>query len=64
MVASRFSRFVDRFVTVPVPEKDPDAYLEAMRKIAAEEKADIFVPVTSPVASRAPRRPSDSVPAR
>ena len=52
MVASRFSNCVDRFATVPVPEKDPDAFLEAVRALAVEEKADLFVPVTSPVASQ------------
>jgi len=51
MVASRFSNCVDRFVTVPVPEKEPEAYVAAMVRLAEEEKADIFVPVTSPVAS-------------
>lgn len=52
MVASRFSNCVDRFVTVPVPEKEPEAFLAAMGQLAKEEKADIFVPVTSPVASQ------------
>ena len=52
MVASRFSNCVDRFATVPRPEKDPDAFLEAVRALAVEEKADLFVPVTSPVASQ------------
>jgi len=51
MVASRFSNCVDRFATVPVPEKDPTAYLAVMARLAEEEKADLFVPVTSPVAS-------------
>ena len=51
MVASRFSDSVDRFVTVPVPEKDPDAYRKAIKSLAYEEDADIFVPVCSPVAS-------------
>jgi len=52
MVASRFSKCVDRFVTVPVPEKETDAYLAAMAALAEEEGADLFVPVTSPVASQ------------
>merc|ERR1719424_703724 len=52
MVASRFSSAVDRFVTVPIPEKETEAYLKAMVALAKEEKADIFVPVTSPVASQ------------
>ena len=52
MVASRFSNCVDRFVTVPIPEKEPEAYLDAMARLAEEENADLFVPVTSPVASQ------------
>merc|ERR1712023_212684 len=51
MVASRFSSCVDRFVTVPVPEQDPDGYLKALKVLAYEEDADVFVPVSSPVAS-------------
>ena len=51
MVASRFSDSVDRFVTVPVPEKDPDGYRQALKVLAYEEDADLFVPVSSPVAS-------------
>ena len=34
MVASRFSNCVDRFVTVPVPEKEPEAYVAAMVRLA------------------------------
>ena len=52
MVASRFSNCVDKFVTVPVPEKEPKAFLEAIGKLAREEKADFYIPVTSPVASQ------------
>ena len=33
MVASRFSNCVDRFVTVPVPEKEPEAYVAAMVRL-------------------------------
>lgn len=51
MVASRFTNAVDRFVTVPLPEKETAAFLTAMRELAHEEDADLFVPVTSPVAS-------------
>jgi predicted ATP-grasp superfamily ATP-dependent carboligase len=51
MVASRFASCVDRFVTVPVPEEDPKAYLQALKVLAHEEDADLFVPVSSPVAS-------------
>jgi len=51
MVASRFSAAVDRFVTVPVPEQAPEEYLKAIKVLAYEEDADVFVPVCSPVAS-------------
>lgn len=52
MVATRQSRSVDRFVTVPVPEKDTDAFLKAIRALAIEEEACLYVPVCSPVASQ------------
>jgi hypothetical protein len=51
MVASRFSKSIDRFVTVPVPEKEPEEYVKALKVLAYEEDADLFVPVSSPVAS-------------
>lgn len=64
MVASRFSRCVDRFVTVPVPEKAPEAHLKAMAALAEEEKADVFVPVTSPLHSAYEARLSSVLPER
>jgi len=51
MVASRFSANVDRFVTVPIPEQDEIGYYFAIKKLAEEEKADLFIPVSSPIAS-------------
>ena len=51
MVASRFTSCIDRFITVPVPEQDPKGYLSALKQLAYEEDADLFVPVSSPVAS-------------
>jgi len=51
MVASRFASCVDRFVTVPVPETDPLKYYLALKHLAIEENADLFVPVSSPVSS-------------
>jgi len=62
MVASRFSNCVDRFVTVPVPEKETDAFLTAVADLAKEEKADLFVPVTSPVASQYEARVASVLP--
>lgn len=64
MVASRFSNCIDRFVTVPVPEKDTEGFLSAMVNLAEEEKADVFVPVTSPVASQYEARLNSVLPKR
>lgn len=47
--AHRFSRSVESFHVVPAPE-DP-AYLDALIAIAKLEKADFFVPVSSPIGS-------------
>lgn len=51
MVATSFASCVDRFVTVPVPEQKPAEYLSALKVLAYEENADVFVPVSSPVSS-------------
>ena len=51
MVASRQSNCIDRFVTIPVPEQEPEEYLKALKVLAYEEDADLFIPVSSPVAS-------------
>jgi predicted ATP-grasp superfamily ATP-dependent carboligase len=47
----RFSRAVKGFFTVPVPEKEPEAYCQALVDIAKEKNIDLFVPVSSPIAS-------------
>lgn len=47
----RFSKAVDKFYTTPVPEKSPEAYTQALLDIIKKEKIDIYIPVTSPVAS-------------
>ncbi|MEL7523106.1 MAG: ATP-grasp enzyme, partial [Cyanobacteria bacterium J06553_1] len=47
----RFSRAVKGFFTVPVPEKEPEAYCEALVDIAQAKNIDLFVPVSSPIAS-------------
>lgn len=52
MVASRFSMHVDRFVTVPVPEQQSEAFERAIRELVEREGASLVVPVTSPSASR------------
>jgi predicted ATP-grasp superfamily ATP-dependent carboligase len=47
----RFSRAVKGFFTVPVPEKEPEAYCQALVDIVKKQDIDIFVPVSSPIAS-------------
>ncbi len=47
----RFSRAVKRFFTVPAPEEDSDGYSQALVEIAKENNIDLFIPVSSPVAS-------------
>jgi len=47
----RFSNAVERFYTVPAPEKDPDGYTQALLNIAKAENIDIYIPVCSPVSS-------------
>ena len=51
LTGHRFSQAVAAFHTVPAPEKDPEGYCQALVAIAQREKADVFVPVASPVAS-------------
>ncbi|GAB4527416.1 MAG: ATP-grasp domain-containing protein [Pleurocapsa sp.] len=47
----RFSRAVKGFFTVPVPEKDPDSYCQALLEIVKQHDIDVFIPVSSPIAS-------------
>jgi len=47
----QFSRAVKGFFTVPVPEQEPEAYCQALVDIAKEKQIDLFVPVSSPIAS-------------
>ena len=47
----RFSRAVRGFFTVPVPELDPEGYCQALVAIAQQKNIDLFVPVSSPIAS-------------
>jgi len=51
LTGHRFSNAVDRFYTVPAPEKDPEGYSQALLAIAKQENIDLYVPVCSPVAS-------------
>ncbi|MEL6441671.1 MAG: ATP-grasp enzyme [Cyanobacteria bacterium J06621_8] len=47
----RFSRAVKGFFTVPAPEKDCEGYCQGLLAIAKQHQIDVFVPVSSPVAS-------------
>lgn len=49
LTGHRFSRAVDRFRTVPVPQA-PE-YVDALLRIVREEGVDVYVPVCSPAAS-------------
>ena len=51
LVGHRFSNAVDRFYTVPAPQKDPQGYTQRLLEIAKQENVDVYVPVCSPVAS-------------
>lgn len=46
-----FSNAVERFYTVPAPQKDPEGYSQALLEIAKKENVDVYVPVCSPVSS-------------
>ncbi len=47
----RFSNAVKGFYTVDAPEKDPAGYYQGLLNIVQKENIDIFIPVSSPVAS-------------
>ena len=47
----RFSQAVKGFFTVPAPEKDSDGYCQALLKIVRDNNIDVFIPVSSPIAS-------------
>jgi len=51
LTGHRFSRAVDRFYTVPAPQDD--TYVQALLDIVRTEGVDVYVPVCSPVSSRA-----------
>ncbi|MBC7375013.1 MAG: ATP-grasp enzyme, partial [Frankiales bacterium] len=50
LTGHRFSRSVDRFLTIPAPEH-PD-YAAALLRVVLQEKVDVYVPVCSPVSSQ------------
>ena len=47
----RFSKSVKEFYTIPAPEKDQAGYYQGLLNIVQKENIDIFIPVSSPVAS-------------
>ncbi|MDJ0775278.1 MAG: ATP-grasp enzyme [Mastigocoleus sp. MO_167.B18] len=47
----RFSNAVDKFYTTDFPQKNPQAYIQNLIDIIKEENIDVYIPVTSPVAS-------------
>ena len=51
LTGHRFSNAVERFYTVPDPQKDPEGYNQALLDIGKKENIDIYVPVCSPVSS-------------
>lgn len=51
LTGHRFSNAVDRFYTIPAPQKDPEGYVEALLAIVKQEQVDVYVPVCSPVQS-------------
>ncbi len=51
LTGHRFSNAVDRFYTIPAPQKDPEGYTQALLNIAKQENVDIYIPVCSPVSS-------------
>ena len=47
----RFSKAVKGFFTVATPEKDPEQYCQDILNIVRSKNIDLFIPVSSPIAS-------------
>lgn len=47
----RYSRAVKGFFTIPAPEKDCAGYRQGLLEIVKQNQIDVFIPVSSPVAS-------------
>lgn len=47
----RFSRAVTGFYTVPEPQMNAEGYCQGILNIIKREKIDVFIPVSSPIAS-------------
>ena len=51
LIGHRFSRAVTGFFTVPTPQKDPEGYCQSLVNIVQKKNIDVFIPVSSPIAS-------------
>lgn len=51
LTGHRFSSAVTGFYTVTIPEKDPQGYCQQLLGIVQKENIDVFIPVSSPIAS-------------
>ncbi|NJL19652.1 MAG: ATP-grasp enzyme [Leptolyngbyaceae cyanobacterium SM1_3_5] len=51
LTGHQFSNAIDRFHTIPAPQKDPEGYVQALLAIVKQEQVDVYVPVCSPVQS-------------
>ncbi|MGB3299367.1 MAG: hypothetical protein WBA76_13945 [Phormidesmis sp.] len=47
----RYSQAVKGFFTVPAPEKNSSEYCQSLLKIVQDNNIDVFIPVSSPIAS-------------
>jgi predicted ATP-grasp superfamily ATP-dependent carboligase len=48
---NQFSNCVEALYTVPAPQHDAEGYIQGLLNIVKQEKIDMFIPVSSPVAS-------------
>lgn len=51
LAGNQYSNSVSRFYTVPAPQHDPDGYTQALLDIVKKDNIDIFIPVSTAVAS-------------
>lgn len=51
LAGNQFSNSVSRFYIVPAPQHDPDGYTQALLDIVNKENIDMFIPVSTAVAS-------------
>lgn len=51
LAGNQFSNSVKRFYTILTPQQDPEGYTHALLNVVKQENIDVFIPVSSPVAS-------------